>query len=334
MKRSAYITWDQLKVGSIILVALLIMTLAMYKLGQAANLFSSRYELVTFVQDVAGLRQGGSVTIAGQLAGVVKEIELLPVDADTTRNLRIVFEINEDLRQQVRGDSRARLRTMGLLGDKVLDVSVGTPRHAPLTEGDTVPSEATLDYEAIITKAAGSVDDVVALTRDLRQLTGGIVRGEGTVGQMLTNRALYDQLTSTMARMNATLTRIQTSQGTLGRLIDDPRMYDRMVAVLRSADSLFIAINNSQGSFGKLLRDTTLYASMVGVAQSVDSVTKMLTNPNGMVGRMLTDHELYDQLVKLSADLNAVMADVRRDPQRYTRGMITVPLFGGGGKKK
>lgn len=333
MKRSAYITWDQLKVGSIIIVALLIMTLAMYKLGQAANLFTSRYELVTFLKDAAGLRQGGSVTIAGQLAGVVKEIELLPVDADTTRNLRVVFELDEDLRDQVRADSRARLRTMGLLGDKVLEVSVGTPRHSALTEGDTVPSEPTMDYEAIITRAAGSVDDVVALTRDLRQLTGGIVRGEGTVGQMITNRALYDQLTTTMARMNATLSRIQNSQGTLGRLIDDPRMYERLVAVLRSADSLFVAINNSQGTFGQLLRDTTLYQGMVGVAQSADSTLRMLRNPNGTLGRMLTDHQLYDQLNKLSTDLNAILADVRRDPQRYTKGLITVPLFGGGKKK-
>ena len=330
MKRSAYITWDQLKVGSIILVALLIMTLAMYKLGQAANLFSSRYQLVTFLQDAAGLRQGGSVTIAGQLAGVIKEIELLPVDADTTRNLRVVFEVNQSLREQIRGDSRARLRTMGLLGDKVLEVSVGTPRHSVLTEGDTVPSEPTQDYEAIIAQAASAVDDVVGLTRDLRAVTGGIVRGEGTVGQLVTNRSLYDQLTATMARMNATLTRIQNSQGTLGRLIDDPAMYNRLVSVLRSADSLFLALNHSQGTFGRLVRDTTLYANMVGVAQGADSVMRMLTNPNGTFGRVLTDDQLYDQLNKLTTDLNAILADVRRDPQRYTKGLITVPLFGGG----
>ncbi len=216
MKRAQTITWEQLKVGTIIAVALAILMIAIFRLGEAANLFATRYELVTFLQDAAGLRQGGSVTIAGQLAGVVKNIELLPVDADTTRNLRVVFEVNEDLRDQVRGDSRARLRTLGLLGDKVLEVSVGTPRHSVLTEGDTVPSEPTMDYEAIITKAAGSVDDVVGLTRDIRQLTGGIVRGEGTVGQMLTNRALYDQLTATMARMNATLSRIQTPRAPWG----------------------------------------------------------------------------------------------------------------------
>jgi phospholipid/cholesterol/gamma-HCH transport system substrate-binding protein len=333
MKRSAYITWDQLKVGSLIIAALLIMTLAMYKLGQAANLFSSRYELVTYVKDAAGLRQGGSVTIAGQLAGVVKAIELLPVDADTNRNVRVVFEVNEDLRDQVRADSRARLRTMGLLGDKVLEVSPSrSPRQSVLTEGDTVPSEPTTDYEAIIAQAAGAVDDVVALMQDLRQLTGGIVRGEGTMGQLMTNRTLYDRLTATMGQLNATLARIQNSQGTLGRLIDDPTMYNRLVAVLRSADSLFIAINHSQGTFGRLIRDTTLYANMVGISQSADSALRMVTNPNGTFGRLLTDQQLYDQLNKLATDLNAILADVRRDPQRYTKGLINFRLFGGGNK--
>ncbi len=264
---------------------------------------------------------------------MVKDIELLPVDADTTRNVKVIFEVDESLRNQVRADSRARLRTMGLLGDKVLEVSVGTLRNSVLTEGDTVRSEPTMDYEAIIERGAGAVDDMVALARDLRQLTGGIVRGEGTMGQLLTNRTLYDRLTTTMGQLNATLVRIQSSQGTLGRLIDDPTMYNRFVSVLRSADSLFIAINHSQGTLGKLMRDTTLYANMVGVAQSADSAMRMLTDPNGTVGRLLTDHQLYDQLNKLSTDLNAILADVRRDPQRYTRGLIGIQLFGGGRKK-
>jgi hypothetical protein len=59
---------------------------------------------------------------------------------------------------------------------------------------------------------------------------------------------------------------------------------------------------------------------------------RMVTNPNGMVGRLLTDHQLYDQLNKLTTDLNAILADLRKDPQRYTRGLIGVQLFGGGKK--
>ena len=86
MKRSPTITWDQLRVGLVILVALGIIAVAVYKLGQSVNLFTKRYELVAYLDDANGLREGGIVSVAGQLAGTVKKIEFLPVDADTTRN--------------------------------------------------------------------------------------------------------------------------------------------------------------------------------------------------------------------------------------------------------
>ena len=197
------ITWDQLRVAGVILVAVAVLALAGWKLGQAANLFTKRYELIVFLPNANGLRAGGSVTLAGQLVGTVKEIEFLPVDLDTTRNLRVVARIDRSLREQIRRDSEARLRTMGLLGDKVLDISPGTPRFAILEEGDTLRVATALDYEAVLAKAAGAVDDVVVLTQDLRTITGSLARGQGTMGQLLTNRAMYDQLTGAMARANA-----------------------------------------------------------------------------------------------------------------------------------
>jgi hypothetical protein len=108
MKRSSFITWDQLKVGSLIFVGVLVMGVALYKLGKAVNLFSKRYELQAYLKEAGGLRQGGSVMVAGQLAGTIKEITLLPVDMDTMRNVRLVVSIDEKLQPQVRGDSRAR----------------------------------------------------------------------------------------------------------------------------------------------------------------------------------------------------------------------------------
>lgn len=324
MKRSAIITWDQMRVAGVILVALAVLALAAYKLGQAANLFTSRYELVVFLKEANGLRQGGSVTLAGQLVGTVREIEFLPVDHDTSRNLRVVARVDENVREQIRRDSEARLRTMGLLGDKVLDISPGTPGFAVLEQGDTLRVATALDYEAVLAKAAGAVDDVVLLSRDLRTITSGLARGQGTMGQLLTNRAMYDQLTSAVARANALFANLQNPNGTLGRMLNDPTLYHRLTNTVASLDSTLTAVNSSQGSLGRLLRDTTLYANLAGIAQGADSLMAMLTNEQGTLGRMMTDHALYDQLNKLTSDLTAVLADVRRDPRRYTKGMICV----------
>ena len=322
MRRSPRITWDQLRVGLVIALALFVLGVAVYKLGQSANLFHKRYQLIAFLPDANGLREGGSVMVAGQLAGTVSKIEFLPVDTDTTRNLRLTLQVDAGVREQIRRDSKGKLRTLGLLGDKVFDITPGTPRFQPLVEGDTVTVVQALDYEAIIAQASGAVNDMVALTRDLRVITGGLAKGEGTIGQLLTNRALYDQLNGTLVRANTMLSRFQNPNGSVGRMLDDPTLYNRLVDVIGSTDSLVVSLSASQGTAGLLLRDSTLYSNMVGITRGADSLMRSLTNGQGTASRLLTDQTLYDQLNKLVGDLSAILADVRRDPRRYTKGMV------------
>lgn len=327
MKRSSFITWDQLRVGLVILVALGILTLAVYKLGQAANLFAKRYDLIAYLKEANGLREGGTVTLAGQLAGTVKKIEFLPVDMDTTRNLKITVSIDQALQDQIRRDSKAQIRTMGLLGDKIFDITPGTPRATVLHGGDTIAVSPALDYEEVLAQAAGAVGDVVALTKDMRELTGGIVRGEGTLGQLVKNRQLYDQLTGTLTRTNTMLARMQNPNGTFGRLLDDPTLYVHLTGMVASTDSLLRSVNSAQGSLGMMLRDTVLYRNLVKMSSGADSLMRMITNGNGFASKLLTDQTLYDQLNKLVTDLNAVLADVRRDPARYMKGSIQFRIF-------
>ena len=324
MKRSPTITWDQLRVGLVILVAFAVLGVAIYKLGQAANLFAKRYELVAYLPDANGLRTGGAVLVAGQLAGTVKSIDFLPVDTDTTRNLRVILSVDQAVTQQIRRDSKGKLRTLGLLGDKAFDISPGTPRARILVEGDTIAVAQSLDYEAVIAQASSAVTDMVALTRDLRVITNGLAKGQGTIGQLLTNKALYDNMNGSLARANAMLATFQNPNGTVGRMLNDPTLYNRLTGVIASTDSLVLTLNSTKGSAGLLLRDTTLYRNMVGITRGADSLMRSLTNGQGSASKLLTDQTLYDQLNKLVTDLSAVLADVRRDPSRYMKGVVKV----------
>jgi len=324
MKRATFITWEQLKVGGMILLALAILTVAVVKLGEAANLFSKRYRLVVLLPSANGLRVGGTVTVAGQLAGTVASIDFLPPDADTTRNLRVIVEVDQSLQQQVREDSRARLRTLGLLGDKIVDISPGTPRYAVLPPNDTLQVEPALDYEAVLIQASGAVNDMVQLTRDLKGITGGMARGEGTVGQLLTNRSLYDELNGTLARTNALVTRLQAPNGSFAKLLDDPALYQNLNGMIGSVDSLVRQMRSENGTLGKLLTDDTLYTHLVAITAGADSLVKQVARGNGFAAKLINDQQLYVQLTKTITDLNAILADVRQNPGRYTKGMIKV----------
>lgn len=327
MKRSSFITWDQLKVGALILVALVILGVAILKLGNAGNLFGKRYRLVAYVASASGLRIGGPVTVAGQLAGSIKDIQFLPVDTDTTRNLKLIVEVNSVLREQVRQDSRAKIKTMGLLGDKVFDITVGTPKYRALHEGDTLVIAPSIDYEAVVQQASGAISEVVRLTRDLSKVTSSINRGEGTLGQLVTNRQLYDQLNATLSRTSALMARLENPRGTIGRLLDDPSLYNSLNRAVASADTVISQINSGSGSVGKLLRDDTLYIHLNSVVARADSLVSAMSSGNGTIKKLFTDQQLYDQLVKTVTELNNVLVEVRRDPRRYTPGLIQVKLF-------
>jgi phospholipid/cholesterol/gamma-HCH transport system substrate-binding protein len=328
MRRSAVITWDQLKVGAVILVALVVIAIAILKLGESAHLFTKRYTLVSFVPNTAGLRVGGQVTVAGQLAGSVKSIEFLPVDADTTRNLKVIIEVDRAVQQQVRRDSQAKLKTLGLLGDKVFDISPGTPRFTALSDGDTLRLGEALDYEAVLVQASGALDQVVSLTGSLQKVANGVVAGEGTVGQLLTNRQLFDNLNSTLATTNTLMARLQNPRGTVGQLLNDPTLYNNLNRVLGSADTLVAqlgsGIGSGNGTLGKLLTDEQLYNRLVSAVSGMDTLVTAMNAGNGTVRKLFTDDQLYAQLLQSVTNLNQVLTDVRGNPGRYTRGLIRV----------
>ncbi len=324
MKRPTFLTWEQLRVGAVILIGLAVLAIAVIRLGDSISLFSSRYQLVAFLPNANGIRVGGGVQIAGQLAGTISSIDFLPVDNDTTRNLRVLIEIDERLREQVREDSRARLRPLGLLGDKVLDISPGTPQFRILAAMDTIVVGESVDYDEVLLQASTAVTEVVGLTRDLRVVTGAIARGDGTIGQLLTSRALYDDVRSSLERANGLLASMQNPNGSFGRLLNDPQLYQNLANLTGSVDSLVIQLNSPDGTLGRLVRDDTLYQRLVSVAVSADSVLGLVSRGDGTAAKLLRDDQLYVEMTRAVAELTAVLEDLRANPRKYTPGLIRI----------
>jgi phospholipid/cholesterol/gamma-HCH transport system substrate-binding protein len=258
------------------------------------------------------------------MVGSIKSIDFLPVDLDTTRNLRITVENDEKVSDQIRRNSRATLRSVGLLGDKLFDISPGTPAFRVLHAGDTLPLSSALDLDAVLKQASGTLYKVDSITGTMQRLVNGVSGGQGTLGALVTSRTLYDQLNSTLASTNSLMMRLQSPRGTIARFLDDPTLYNNLNRVLLSADTIVAQINGSQGTFGKLLKDDQLYTRLVSSVSSLDTLVGTMAHGNGTAQKLFTDQQLYDKLLSTVTELNTVLVDVRRDPRRYTRGLITV----------
>ena len=324
----------QFRVGVVVILALILLAYSIWQVGKLFDVFSPRYELVTLVETSAGLIEGAPVTLAGQRIGQVDEIGFIPVDRRVGgANIYIHLSINQNVREQIRGDSEASLRTQGVLGDRFVDITPGSPRFAPLDAGDTLPARAPLDYEEVLQTAAAALTDIQGVVADLQVMTRGLAAGEGTMGALLADDRLYERMTIATTELAGLMATMNRSDGTIGRMIRDPALYERMNATLGRLDSIGAAILGGEGSLGRLLNEDDLYEGLVGVVERADSAVGGVQGlvagvgaGEGTIARLIEDPALYDQFLKTIVDLQGLIAELRANPKPFLPP-VTVEVF-------
>jgi phospholipid/cholesterol/gamma-HCH transport system substrate-binding protein len=319
VRRSRQVTWDQVRVGLVLIFAILVLSMGVFLIGRTGNVFGERYQVVTLMSSAAGLVGGAPVQVAGQTAGQVDRIEFIEPERrpETGETVAVWLDLNVDIRQQVRTDSRARVRTQGLLGDRLIDIEPGTAAAAVLMNGDTLASAPALSYQEILGQAADAVDGLTRLSSDLAEVTERLLAGEGTAGQLLVDPQLYDELVTLGANLNSVLGPIAAGEGMLGRLLQEEELYERLTTTARGLDSLTAGLVAGEGTLGRLMTSDSLYLALATVAERSDSLVAALRAGEGSMGQMLTDEALYEELLKTLVDLNALLDDLRADPRRF-----------------
>jgi phospholipid/cholesterol/gamma-HCH transport system substrate-binding protein len=315
----------QMRVMALGIIGVILLIYGIYRVGKVFDVFSTRYELAMLVPSVLGLRDGAPVTLAGQRIGQVSEIVFLPVGEKVgANNLRVTLALARDVREQIRADSRAFLRTQGLLGDKFVDIAPGSPGAPILEEGDTILAGESMDMEQFLAQAATALDEANLIVSELHNITRGIASGDGTIGALLTDEQLYTRMVSTTGELQQTLRQINSADGTLGRLMRDPEMYVRLNAAVARVDSLGAALVGGDGSLARLLRSDSLYRSLAGAAAGADSalsgvhaVVAQLSEGDGSMQRLIRDPLLYEAFLKAVIDLQALITDIRANPNRF-----------------
>jgi phospholipid/cholesterol/gamma-HCH transport system substrate-binding protein len=319
MKRGTPMTWEQLRVGLLVLGGLAIGALALVLVGRTGNVFGQRYELVTLVPSAAGLVPGAAVQLAGQTVGQVDRVDLIPVDArpPSGEAVALWLNVNVDVRDQIREDSRAQVRTQGLLGDRLIDISPGGPDARVLEPGDTLVSAKPVDYDALIADGAAAVGDLVEVTGDLSQLTRGVLEGRGTLGRLMTDDELYIRLTGLAASMDTLLDAAAQPGGPVMRMLSDDSLYLSLKRTVAALDSTSARVARGEGTVGRMIADDSLYASLLSTIERTDSLLARVEGGEGSFGKMMEDPRLYEQLLKTVVDLGSLLEEVRENPDRY-----------------
>ncbi len=302
-----------LRVGLLVSASLLVLMVFLFFIGAEQKIFARKNEYDVQLENVTGLAAGNPVRMSGVNIGVIKEIRL-PEDPKE-RNVKIALMIDRKYEDRVRGDSRARLKKLGLLtGDSYIDISPGTLRFPELEPGTMIPSQRQTSVDQLISSGEDLVDNFVQISYSMKNILGRVDRGEGLIGELTssaeTKQRLTDTFLLTLNKTNAILRHIESGKGVVGKLVYDDAYGDELTKSISSAaGSLQSVTANLQRSFQTgdgvlpaLLSDpegkrkvNELVENLRATSANLSTFSDSLKTGQGIVPRLLNDKDYGDQ---------------------------------------
>ncbi len=306
-------------VGSFALAALGALALAILSLSSQEGVFQGRYQLVGYYENVQGLISNAPVWLAGTRVGRVESVKL-GTRPDGTPAVEVVLQVDEDVQQRIRADSSASIGTIGLLGDRYVEISLGSPNEAILDDGAAIRAANPANIARVIDTGTQALDNIATLAKNLNSVVTGF-QGEKTdkglassvasVGDILSeiqhgdgllHSLIYDQyegggvasIEKSLVTLEAILDEVATGEGLLHSLVYEPLTEQDVVLEVLDAgarlNSILAKMDTGEGTIGLLLNDPTLYEDLkrlVGGAQR-SAVVRTLIELSG-------DEEQVDQ---------------------------------------
>jgi phospholipid/cholesterol/gamma-HCH transport system substrate-binding protein len=304
--------WSKLKVGLVVTLALCTLFITVFFAGSIENILSPKVELKAQIQNVKGLRKGAPVWVSGIEVGSVKSISL-----HAEHGTVVTFAVNKKTLDFLRKDSEASILTMGLLGDKYVELSSGSPDAELIKSGDMIKGMAVVELKDVAEISASSIKKMSDFINKLDHLVTKIERGEGTFAKFLTDPEIYDNLKNISKTLSVVLNEIKDGQGTFKMLLYDPSLYNRMLAATASVEEFTLVLNDRQGTLRRLAEDPTLYENLNRASQQLSSIMEKIDSGNGVASDLITDEKLAGDLKDTITDIRELTKDMKDNPKKY-----------------
>ena len=307
------------RIGLFLAASVALLFAAVILLGRSQTLFAHRARLNASFENISGLVVGAPVRLAGVDVGIVESIRF---DRDLAhKNVHVTLVVDRRYLDRIREDSVARLSSKGLLGDMIINISVGSAEAAPLRDGGTLRAQESEGLTEIIESVQEGIGEVRALTATVR----------GRIGLVVT-----DQLARDLGRIaHATagvVENVESGHGLVHSLVYDPkipRQAERFFAdasdtaaraneAIGRVDRLLGEVEHGEGSLhGLVYRDDVgkLLAEVDRTAGELDQVIAQVRDGKGLLHSLVYEKErtnLLDNLTALSATLRRMAGEVDR----------------------
>jgi phospholipid/cholesterol/gamma-HCH transport system substrate-binding protein len=266
----------KVRLGLFIFGGLALFVIAIFIIGKQKNLFNPIFRLSTTFYNVSGLQVGNNIRFSGINVGTVDNIRIIN---DST--VRVEMIIRQEIKPFIKTDCEVSIGSEGLIGDRLLVISQSNSNAPLVTDGQQLKSSEPVELDAIIASFQVSAKNTEVITQELANLTIMINSGHGTLG-----RLVYD---STIAEnINQTIINFKTSSNRFGEIMEVTKqdVSDILASVLVSTNNvetttqqleeIMISINSGQGTIGRLVNDSVTSENIDKTILNIRNSTKGL----------------------------------------------------------
>jgi phospholipid/cholesterol/gamma-HCH transport system substrate-binding protein len=266
------------RTGFFVVIAFGVLITLLFVIGDKQKLFSNTFKYYIKFKDVSGLKSGAQVLISGINVGSVGSVDL-PIKAGDS--VLLTVNIAHDALDLLHTDSRAKLVTEGLVGNKAVSITVGGASTAKLPPESYLLGESPIELGAIMDSATAIVTTTKELMTNINTLIGNLNSGKGTLGSLLTKDELYKELTTTIHSTNTLMGSIASTAETTNGALDT--ISNQVKTTVAELNNILRKIRDGNGTLPKLLNDSSLYVTL---ATSMKSIESSMTGINDMVGKL------------------------------------------------
>ena len=339
MPRSkATISFSQVRVGLFVLIAIAVLIFLVLNASGDINPFSRKLHLRARFVDANGLREGSEVRLAGVRVGKVERIVLLepsPVPNAPRVEAQMTIDASIDGRpahERIRTDSQALQGSPSLLGNEMLiNITPGTAVGQPVADGAILPSSSSNTVNDFATSGTDLAQRLSKLSDEINGIVQEVKKGEGTVGRLFTDEALYNNLNATIRETEDVMKELRSGRGSAGRFINDPALYNNANEIAVQMKAIADDLRAGRGTAGKLLTDDEFYTRINRTAdrldKSVDSINLVIADINagrGTLGKLIRDEQMYNDARAAIARFNTTAERIDNMVAAAQRGEGTV----------
>jgi phospholipid/cholesterol/gamma-HCH transport system substrate-binding protein len=308
-----------IKVGAFVLAGLLIIGFIVFLIGDERQLFIAKQEYRINFKDVEGLRRGSPVNMGGVTVGTVSGVSYSQNPKDAI--IYVTVEVSEDEAQRIRTDSVATIEARGLLGDKLVSISVGSPSKPLILPGGVIPSKEGGDITQALKRLSGVTERVENVVKNLETTT-----------KSFADEQLHRDMKEGISSLSNILKSMDQGDGYAARILHDPKEADRLSGVVKNLEQTSAELGRTaQGVnaiVGRIQRGPGFAHEIIygdgpgraveqfgGAAEELRITLKGIREGNGMAKSLIYGDEGSEQLManlnEMSADLKHIVKDAR-----------------------